>query len=91
MAFSHTFTFTFYCFTSVKSLSVSGGKDGEEKDGWDWSFLSQIGLADLTEDRLGSKAVAPGSPVAYYIMSPYGCSTRLSFFTGGPWPIIDTL
>ena len=37
---------------------------GEDKEGWDWSFLAQIGLADLTEHHLGSKAVAPGSPVA---------------------------
>ena len=37
---------------------------GEEKEGWDWPFLAQIGLADLTEHHLGSKAVAPGSLVA---------------------------
>ena len=36
---------------------------GEGKEGWDWPFLAQIGLADLTEHHLGSKAVAPGSPV----------------------------
>ena len=37
---------------------------GEDKEGWDWPFLAQIGLADLTEHHLGSKAVAPGSLVA---------------------------
>ena len=37
---------------------------GEDKEGWDWPFLAQIGLADLTEHHLGSNAVAPGSLVA---------------------------
>ena len=48
----------------VCKWNYRAGEDAKELDGWDWAFLKQIGLGDLTKEQLGSKVVPPGSPVA---------------------------